>query len=150
MPSTIDIADRSTRPHPFNPEALRPLVLRLAVEMLGDRTIELSITLVSDRAMRGLNLKHRGIDRTTDVLSFPLGESRHLGDIVISSAKCLKQAAAWGWTPSERLAQLTIHGFLHLLGYDHHEEAERIAMEALEERLFGIVEAEGLIGSLAS
>ncbi|HYE79100.1 MAG TPA: rRNA maturation RNase YbeY [bacterium] len=157
-----DIADRATRPHPFRVAGIPPLMAELAGRLLGGRTAEVAVTLVSDRHMRTLNAQHRGKDKTTDVLSFPQEDALRdrlpefpdwyqlvLGDIVISPVQCLKQAEEWGWTPGERLAQLLIHGFLHLLGYDHEAEEDRAEMEALEEELFRRCESSGLIAGLA-
>jgi probable rRNA maturation factor len=96
---------------------------------------ELSLTLTSDRAIRALNRDYRGIDSSTDVLSFSqLEESGAapldpralrslsgvlLGDVVISIDTALRQAREYRVTPAGRLRRLLIHGFLHLLGYDH-------------------------------
>ncbi|MEO7993481.1 MAG: rRNA maturation RNase YbeY [bacterium] len=158
--SIIDIADRATRPHPFVKRAIRPLLLHVGTLVWPGQAIELSVSLVSDRAMRALNAKHRHKDKTTDVLSFPLEHDLRprlaattpevvaIGDIVISPPVCLKQATEWGWTPGERLTQLLIHGYLHLLGFDHEEEAERAMMEAREEELFEACGVAGLIGPL--
>lgn len=100
---------------------------------------ELSLTLTGDRAIRAINRKHRGIDAATDVLSFsqigqagaPPPDPRAvrnraglaLGDVVISIDTALRQARAYRVTPRVRLRTLLIHGFLHLLGYDHERSA---------------------------
>lgn len=99
--------------------------------------------LVGDRAMRTLNRTYRGKDRTTDVLSFPLQEGANtglqpqmLGDIVISLPAAGRQARAAGGTVREEVDRLLVHGFLHLLGYDHERGgAEARRMEARERRL---------------
>ena len=95
---------------------------------------ELSLTLTSDRAIRGLNREYRGIDAATDVLSFsqieragtvsdPLAVKNRaglpLGDVVISIDTAIRQAREYRIGPPARLRKLLIHGFLHLLGYDH-------------------------------
>jgi len=160
--TTIDIADRAPRPHPFAKAGIRTLLEATIAELLPAAEVELSVSLVGDRRMRQLNRDHRGKDKTTDVLSFPMEDDLRsvvagsapipeylaLGDIVISPKVCLAQAGEWGWTPSERMTQLLIHGLLHLLGYDHEEEPERLAMEALEERLFEHLETTGQISSV--
>jgi rRNA maturation RNase YbeY len=103
---------------------------------------ELSLMLVSDRAMRVLNRDFRNIDTPTDVLSFSQIEEAGatppspsaliiqsrlpLGDVVISIDTALRQAREFGVSASSRLRTLLIHGFLHLIGYDH----ERSAVEA--------------------
>jgi probable rRNA maturation factor len=106
---------------------------------------EVSVLLIGDRAMRTLNRRYRGKDRTTDVLSFPLREGRFslvqqhlLGDIVISVPAAARQARAAGETLLDEIDRLLVHGFLHLLGYDHERgEAEARRMEARERRLRG-------------
>lgn len=87
---------------------------------------EISVLLVGDRRMRELNHTYRGIDLTTDVLSFSQlegaslqHESVYLGDIVISPAQAERQAKERGATLQKELAVLLIHGLLHLIGYDH-------------------------------
>jgi probable rRNA maturation factor len=100
---------------------------------------ELSLTLTSDRAMRRLNREFRGIDAPTDVLSFSQIEQAGapppnprsiknsaglpLGDVVISIETALWQAREYRVTPRLRLRRLLIHGFLHLIGYDHERSA---------------------------
>jgi probable rRNA maturation factor len=105
---------------------------------------ELSIALVSDREMRGLNLRFRGKDATTDVLSFPLEERGHLGDVVISIDAARRQAREGGWALSAELRRLLAHGILHCRGYDHGSAAEARRMAAAERRLLG---REGLVGA---
>jgi len=103
---------------------------------------ELSLSLVSDRAIRALNRTYRGIDSPTDVLSFSQIEQAGaasanphdvtnnpgltLGDVVISIDTALAQARELRTAPTARIRRLLIHGFLHLLGYDH----ERSSAEA--------------------
>ena len=86
----------------------------------------ISVLLVGDKRMRQLNLTYRGIDRTTDVLSFSQLEgisinsgNADLGDIVISPAQAARQAADRGVSFDQELALLLVHGLLHLIGYDH-------------------------------
>jgi probable rRNA maturation factor len=111
---------------------------------------------VNDRRMRILNCQYRGIDRTTDVLSFPqiLDSSIHdsritppqadhevvLGDIVINLHKAERQTAQYGLTLNEELKRLLIHGLLHLTGYDHEKGgyAERKMKEKTRYLLAGL------------
>jgi probable rRNA maturation factor len=101
------------------------------------------VLIVGDRAMRTLNREYRGKDRTTDVLSFPMREGKHsqlqpqlLGDIVISLPAAARQARAAGASLREEVDRLLVHGFLHLLGYDHERGgAEARRMESRERRL---------------
>lgn len=88
----------------------------------------IGVCLVGDRTMRRLNREWRGKDRTTDVLSFPAGETalpeggRHLGDVVISVDRARSQARERGHPLSRELRVLLAHGYLHLLGYDHERD----------------------------
>jgi probable rRNA maturation factor len=129
--------------------------LMLAAE-LGE--CELSLSLVSDRAIRALNRAYRGIDSPTDVLSFSQIEEAGiappnphsvtnspglaLGDVVISIDTALRQAREMRITPAARIRRLLIHGFLHLLGYDHERSAaEARRMFARERALAGKIES---------
>ncbi|MCI5567076.1 MAG: rRNA maturation RNase YbeY [Veillonellaceae bacterium] len=102
---------------------------------------EVSITLTDDDFIHRLNKKYRGIDRPTDVLSFALDESVEpdieggpdvdaIGDIIISMERAREQAAEYGHSIKRETVFLTVHGMLHLLGYDHMEEQDRLEMEA--------------------
>ncbi len=107
----------------------------------------LSLSIVSDAAMRAINRDHRGKDRSTDVLSFALdGETargaasrqnpeRLLGDVVISVETARRQAADYDATLQEELYRLLIHGLLHVLGHDHVRPDERRVMHREERRL---------------
>ena len=96
-----------------------------------------SIALVSDQRVRALNRRYRGIDRPTDVLSFPAQvcppAEGFLGDIVIARGVARRQAQALGHPESTELKVLALHGLLHLLGYDH--ERYNGAMARLERKL---------------
>ncbi|OJU13901.1 MAG: rRNA maturation RNase YbeY [Clostridiales bacterium 43-6] len=91
---------------------------------------EVNILFVDDETMKKLNHKHRNINKTTDVLSFPLGEndiydinpetgSKMLGDIVLSIPRAVKQAEEYEHSLQREMGYLTAHSMLHLLGYDH-------------------------------
>ena len=108
-------------------------VLREAAQALRVRG-ELSLVLAGDGLLRRLNREYRGKDKPTDVLSFPGdGGEAGLGDIVISVAKAERNARRLGRTLPQELDVLALHGFLHVLGYDH--EADGGAMDRLEGRL---------------
>jgi probable rRNA maturation factor len=102
-----------------------------------------SIALVSDQAMRRLNRTYRGVDLSTDVLSFPAGPGQPpgrsgpgaepLGDLAIALGVAARQAREWGHSLRIELRILALHGLLHLLGYDH--EADRGTMTRTEDRL---------------
>lgn len=95
---------------------------------------EISVLLTSDEAVRALNAEFRGKDAPTNVLSFPAAQSArpHLGDIALAYGVCVREARAQGKPLAHHLMHLTVHGVLHLLGYDHHTDAEAEAMEGIE------------------
>jgi probable rRNA maturation factor len=102
-----------------------------------------SLHLVGDETIRALNAEHRAKDAATDVLSFPLvsgdfvvppGEPIHLGDVVVSYPRAVAQAQEYGHSVERELAYLVAHGVLHVLGYDHEEEGERLRMREKEEQ----------------
>jgi probable rRNA maturation factor len=110
---------------------------------LGEGDSSISVSFVRDAKIRALNRAFRGLDKPTDVLSFPLvepgdaypGAERLLGDVVISVDTAGRQAADYDASLDREVQRLLIHGVLHLLGHDHLEPAERAAMEAEERRL---------------
>lgn len=133
--------------------------------MLGQEHDEVGVTLVTDADIRQMNLEHRGIDAPTDVLSFALddetdGDSAdepdqfifafdeedasddrpHLvGDIVISVERAEAQSKEYGHSLQREIGFLLIHGLLHLYGYDHIDEQDRIDMRAEEERILAVL-----------
>jgi probable rRNA maturation factor len=95
---------------------------------------ELSLVLSGDRALRALNARYRGKDTATDVLSFPGGGSQEeLGDVVISVETAERNARSLKRSLARELDVLALHGFLHVLGYDH--ETDDGTMDRLEKRL---------------
>ena len=92
---------------------------------------ELSIALIDDAHMQGLNTQYRGKDAPTNVLSFP-ADGPLLGDIVLSFETIAREAEAKSVSFADHLSHLLIHGFLHLQGYDHQNETDAAEMEALE------------------
>jgi probable rRNA maturation factor len=94
---------------------------------------EVSVLFCGDARMRGLNRRYRRKDRSTDVLSFPAGSGALLGDIVVSVPYAARQARRRGDSTPREIDRLLLHGYLHLLGYDH--ETDSGEMDALEERL---------------
>ncbi len=95
---------------------------------------DFSVVLVSDRKISQLNKKYRGKRGPTDVLSFEAGQDDYLGDIIISVETAKRQAEELGHCLERELKILMIHGFLHLLGYDH--ETDRGEMRAIEKELW--------------
>ncbi len=108
-------------------------VLRAAARDLGV-TGEVAVVLAGDRALRSLNARYRGKNKPTDVLSFPgPGGDEGLGDVVISLDTAERNARAFGRTLPQEVDVLALHGFLHVLGYDH--ETDDGTMDRLERRL---------------
>ena len=100
---------------------------------------ELAIVLTDDSAIRQLNRLWRGIDAATNVLSFPskqtTDEPSHLGDIVLAYETIAREATAEGKLFAHHLAHLVVHGFLHLIGYDHETDSGAEAMEQTERKI---------------
>ncbi len=96
----------------------------------------ISVILVTNEKIRELNNTYRKMDRPTDVLSFPDNETKgELGDIFISYEKALWQAEEYGHSFDRELAFLSLHGFLHCLGYDHQNEKEEKEMLDLQRKI---------------
>jgi probable rRNA maturation factor len=93
-----------------------------------------AILLTDDPSVRELNAQFRKVDAATNVLSFPAPHNpeRHLGDIALAYGVCAREAAEQGKPLAHHLMHLTVHGVLHLLGYDHIGDDEAEAMEGLE------------------
>ena len=112
----------------------------------SERPIEISVRLSGDQEVRALNAEWRGKDKPTNVLSFPMlkgddlsdtnvaGPELLLGDIILARGVCETEAAERGLSVEEHAAHLLVHGTLHLLGYDHHDDAEAADMETREVR----------------
>jgi probable rRNA maturation factor len=133
---SIVLLDRQRRR--VSPLRLRR-VLRGAADALRVRG-EVSLVLAGDRLLRRLNRTYRGEDRPTDVLSFPgEGGEAGLGDVVISVETAERNARGLGRTLGQELDVLALHGFLHVLGYDHEtDDGQMDRLEArLRERLLG-------------
>ncbi len=116
----------------------------LAEAALRDR--EVCVVLGDDAMSRELNETWRGRDRATNVLAFPtmapwdwrdvdIDEEESLGDIVLARGVVLREADAQAKSASQHLVHLVVHGFLHLLGYDHQDDRSAVEMEDLERRI---------------
>jgi probable rRNA maturation factor len=95
---------------------------------------DLAIRISGDRELRRLNRRFLGDDHATDVLSFPSGDrddAGHLGDVVVSWAAARRQAVEFGHDPEAELLLLIVHGFLHVLGWDHAVADEELEMTRL-------------------
>jgi probable rRNA maturation factor len=107
-----------------------------AAAMLSTPRAELAVVLTDDSAIRLLNRAWRGVDAATNVLSFPArsarGEPPLIGDIVLAFETVAREARAEGKPFVQHVAHLAVHGFLHLLGYDHVRKADAETMERIE------------------
>jgi probable rRNA maturation factor len=116
-------------------EAIVRLAARATAAHVGTKLppdAELSVALADDATIRGLNRDYRNQDKPTNVLSFPAAHGPLLGDVIIAYETLVREAQEEGVSPRDHLVLLTVHGLLHLLGYDHLTEPEAVEMEALE------------------
>lgn len=120
-------------------------------EKLEKLNFYISVTLTSKQEIHKLNKQYRNVDKETDVLSFPMFEkeeldniikenkvnqiSEVLGDIVISIEKVEEQAKEYGHSFERELSYMLVHGFYHIIGYDHIEEKDKIIMRPKEEKI---------------
>ena len=107
-----------------------------------DEPCEIGVTLTNDKGIHGINCEQRGVDRPTDVLSFPIDEMnydtnrRYLGDMVLSLERAEAQGEEYGGGFAHEVQYLTVHSVLHLLGYDHLDEGkEKAKMRAREKAI---------------
>jgi probable rRNA maturation factor len=130
------------------PTGLRMLIRRCCHAVLElekfQGPAEISVTFTDNNEIKELNAQYRNINSATDVLSFPMGENgeydtnmetgaKILGDIVISMEKAVEQSKAYGHSLQREVAYLTAHSVLHLLGYDHVQNMEKVRMREKEE-----------------
>ena len=136
-----------------NEEALiRKVVETVLTEENIKHDLDVYITLTNNEEIHKINKEHRDVDRSTDVLSFPMYERDEinllkseknteaeeiLGDIIVSIEKVKEQAEEYGHSFERELAYLVTHGMLHLLGYDHMADDEKETMRAREEEILG-------------
>ena len=146
-----------TEPEELSVSEEERAAVRRAIEtvgrLYGAEGAEVSVTLTDDAHIHVINREYRNVDRPTDVISFALTESEEpeiigggehevLGDLIISLERMRAQAAEYGHTELRELSFLTVHGMLHLLGYDHMEEEER---QEMEEEQRAVMEELGII-----
>lgn len=120
------------------------------VEKINNEKIFINIILTNPQKIRQINKEYRNIDKETDVLSFPMFEKQELdellkaqdfiekdilGDIIISIPRVIEQAKEYNHSFERELAYMTVHGFYHLMGYDHMEEEEKKVMRNKEENI---------------
>ena len=122
-------------------------------EKMEGLKLYVSVTLTTPDEIQKINLKYRNIDRATDVLSFPMFEKEEienivrnnydfedcLGDIVISIPKVYEQAEEYGHSFERELSYMCVHGFYHLMGYDHMTDADKKEMRAKEDEVLNIL-----------
>ena len=136
-------------------KALLKKVADAALQVMRAEDAALDLSFVGRAKIRTLNATLRGVDRVTDVLSFPTVEKVtlplkkgdypfdvdpqsgkvYLGSIVICRARAKEQAAEYGHSVERELSYLTVHGVLHLLSFDHIEESDKVKMRAAEEKI---------------
>lgn len=119
-------------------------------EKLENTNLYIAVTLTNPENIRKLNKEYRNIDKETDVLSFPMFEKEEikkiisqkehvvedtLGDIIISVERVKEQAIEYGHSFERELAYMVVHGFYHLMGYDHIEEKDKLLMRPKEEKI---------------
>ena len=134
--------DVVTDPIPKLYESLMKRVIRAVVcEHYPKHRFEVNVTVCDDEEIRVINNEQRGINRSTDVLSFPFLEFdtpdtlTMLGDIIISRDTAYRQAKEYGHSPKREFCFLAAHSALHLLGYDHETDNEREVMEAKQREI---------------
>lgn len=147
MKLLVDIQTASSVPVPAKEDIRHWIGTALTtINALAGQTtreqVEISVRLVDDAEMAQLNTTYRGKKGSTNVLSFPADLPAELnlpllGDIVICAPVVAAEAAQQGKSASAHWAHMTIHGTLHLLGYDHIEEDDAATMEALESAILG-------------
>ena len=118
-------------------------VCKITFKKLDVKNPMVSITIVDNKKIKEINRDYRNKDSETDVISFAFEEAddyvypdmRFLGEIYISINKAKSQAEEYGHSLKREICFLTVHGLLHLLGYDHIEESDRVVMRKLEEEI---------------
>ncbi|NMA49579.1 MAG: rRNA maturation RNase YbeY [Tissierellia bacterium] len=116
-------------------------VIQTCLEVEGlDLGTEVSVSFVNNDEIKNLNRNFRGVDKETDVLSFPIEYDFHvgamlLGDIIISIQKAIEQAQKYGHSIQRELAYLTAHSMLHLMGYDHLNDKDKAIMRKKEKEI---------------
>lgn len=141
-------------------QELKEFITQVVATCFSKENIEnlnfyLSITLTSPEEIHKLNKEFRNIDKETDVLSFPMFEKEELeqikkeqkvnpvaevlGDIVISIERVKEQAQEYGHSFERELAYMVVHGFYHIMGYDHIKEEDKMAMRQKEEEVLALL-----------
>ena len=151
MEKIVQIEYEGIEPKKEYEELIQMVINRcFAEEQLLQANLYIAITLTTPKNIRTLNQQYRNIDKETDVLSFPMFEKKEvqeiqkqtnhtvhevLGDIVISIPRVEEQAKEYEHSFERELAYMLVHGFYHLMGYDHIEEKDKLQMRPKEEKI---------------
>jgi probable rRNA maturation factor len=156
----FDISHEDGAQAPLTDDEIRRAVAYVLAEEGVGRPCLVSVSVVGDGRIHELNREWRGVDRATDVISLECerpddadlaeGEPCELGDIALAPAYIARQAEGFGTTPAAEFTLLLVHGMLHLLGYDHVEEADAEVMEAREDELVRGLLGGGGLGHVAT
>ncbi|MDY0209833.1 MAG: rRNA maturation RNase YbeY [Acholeplasma sp.] len=96
---------------------------------------EMNVIFFTAQAIQEMNREYRGIDKVTDVISFPDKDENYIGDIFICLDRAKEQAADYNHSIEREIGFLSVHGYLHLLGYDHHTDEEESVMTQKQEEI---------------
>lgn len=150
MKHLIEFENAQTQCSPFRGyrSALRRAIETTLSQQNFNQKASIGVTLVSREEIQRLNREFRGVDRPTDVLSFPMlekgerdpGPVAFLGDIILCPDVIFHQAEGFGTTYRQEMCLMAIHSTLHLLGWDHMEENEKREMFALQERILALLD----------
>ncbi len=150
MEELIEIEYRDIEENPEYEEIIKRVVETCyKEENMQNANISISIILTTPENIKEINTKYRNIEKETDVLSFPMFEKEEikqmilnknnipevLGDIIVSIEKVKEQSKEYGHSFERELAYMIVHGFYHLMGYDHIEEKDKIEMRPKEEKI---------------
>lgn len=151
LPNMYEIVYQEIEEKEIYEETIRKVLSQcFQEEGLEKAKLSITITLTTPQNIQEINKEYRGIDKATDVLSFPMFEKDELrekiqkkdfmhedilGDIVISIEQVEKQAIEYGHSFERELSYMLVHGFYHLMGYDHIQEEDKIKMRPKEEKI---------------
>lgn len=147
----LDMNDETGTIEPHIEKLISEILAHAAKEEGLTGETEVSVTFMSDDDIQVVNAEYRGLDKPTDVISFALEEMTEgevaiigeqdmptvLGDIIISVDTAKRQAAEYGHTLDREMGFLALHGFLHLLGYDHMNDADEVKMFGRQKEILG-------------
>ncbi len=139
MEVLIDNRQKTRKIENQNIELIKSAVKACLIEENNNSNVEVSLSFVNNKEIKELNMKYRGKDYSTDVLSFPLNEEVEdliiLGDIIVSIDKVIQQSEEFNHSFERELTYLIIHGMFHLLGYDHLKEEDKKIMRDKEKKI---------------